>query len=322
MARKKKEDEAQAGEPQQQSQENKETAEQKAENHEHNHDHDHEHEHHDAEAEAKKKAEEEALAKRKQTYAGKKVEPGAILKLDVYARTVDEIPVTFIASNDTDAKELPNYDPKRHYHPDFYTVGETIDLPLKVKEKIDASNYFDEFELVLEPADAYGVRKGDLVKQLNAKKVEKELGKEIRVGMTYTDKETQQTGTIIRNNQGRCLVDFNHPLVDRKCMFKVKIIDAYVTPEEKIQGIFAKNGLADIEYTMNSETKDIEVIVPDALKFNQQWIQQGWQIKFMLSMDLQRNCGVNDVKFAEIYKNFSKNLPKTEEKPAEGEKKE
>lgn len=303
MSAKKKTEEAQEAE----------SSEHEEHNHDDGHDHAHGHPEPSEEEKAKIKAKEEAEKKRKEKYTGKKVENGAILKMDIYAKTVEERPITFIACNDTDAKELLDYDPKKFYHPQYYTVGENVDLPLKVKEKIDASNYYDEFELELEPADAYGVRKGDLVKQLNSKKIEKELGKEIRLGMTYTDRDTQMTGTIIRNNQGRALVDFNHPLVDRKCKFKVKILDVFAEADEKIEGTLAKNGMDEFEYTFDEETKNMEIIIPDNLKFNQQWMQDGWRIKFMLSMELQRNAGINDLKFSEIYKNFSKDLPKPAE---------
>ncbi|MEM4272469.1 MAG: peptidylprolyl isomerase [Candidatus Bilamarchaeaceae archaeon] len=102
----------------------------------------------------------------------------------------------------------------------------------------------EERSLNLGPKEAFGERKRNLVRimplsEFAKHKVEPKAGLVIHV-----DTDTGRLyGNIKSVNAGRVMVDFNHPIAGQSVSYRVKLIDVFSTPEEKVRSLMEYLGL-------------------------------------------------------------------------------
>jgi FKBP-type peptidyl-prolyl cis-trans isomerase 2 len=266
----------------------------------------------DQAAEAKK---EDKEAERKKALEGQEVQDGDFVKIDIMGKTIEDDPaqnIVFEASNPEDAKLLLNYDPKKAYQyvPELAIVGKKGFVLDKIDENLKGMKFFEEKILDLEPKDAYGERKGENIEKMNAKLFKKDMGEDPKPGATYRDKKKNRQGTVIRVAQGRCIIDYNHPLAGKKIQYKVKIVDKIEGIENQVNGFIERRfpGMPPQLFNFKHEVaeKVAEVEIPQFLELQVQG-QNLFYMKYGLSMDLQEYIpDVETVRFTQVFKKFAK----------------
>jgi len=265
-----------------------------------------------AKAEAEKKAKD--AEKRKKKLAKETVKEGDMVYVDVLGKTIEDDPkrvLVFQASNPEDAQLLPNYDPKKadQYTNDLAIIGKKGFLTDKIDDAIKAGmKYFEEKVIQLEPADAFGVREGSKIEKVNAKQFMKDMeGEKPHPGSTYRDKKGR-TGTVIRADQGRLLVDFNHPLAGKRVEYRIKVTEKVEGFENQVKAFLARRlgGMQSIAEMFKLEhdnaTKTLEIEVPQMVMFQLAQQQGGIYFKMGTAMDLQEHLEeVGTVKFVEKF---------------------
>ena len=83
----------------------------------------------------------------------------------------------------------------------------------------------DEFDVVVEPVDGYGLRQDDQVRRLSKKYFAQP--KRLKPGMqtTLQTEDGQRTVTVIKVGGKVVDVDLNHPLAGQRLRFRVKIAE-------------------------------------------------------------------------------------------------
>ena len=266
----------------------------------------------DEEKEAK--ATQEALQKK----LGKsKVKKGDWVFVDVLGKTIEEEEkqgFVFQASNPEDAKLLPNYDPKKmeQYVPELAIIGEKGFLLDKIDEAILADKgmkFFEEKVISLEPVDAFGEREGKKYEKINARQFSKDMeGEKPQKGSIYKDKKGR-SGTVLRADQGRLLVDFNHPLAGKKVEYHIKVTDKIEGFENQVKTLLTRRlgGMQQLKdefiLTMDKATQTLEIEIPQMLMFQLAQQQGGIYFKMGTSMDIQEHFkDIEVVKFSEVFK--------------------
>ncbi|MHA1777384.1 MAG: hypothetical protein DRO88_03135 [Promethearchaeia archaeon] len=260
------------------------------------------------------KEKKEVLEARKKELSEQTVQKGDMVYVDILGRTLEEDSsrnIVFQASNPEDAKLLPNYDPQKtdQYTPELAIIGEKGFLMDKIDEAIaDGVKFFEEKVIQLEPEDAFGIREGKKIEKVNQKQFIKDMnGEKPYPGATYRDKKGR-TGTVLRANQGRLIVDFNHPLAGKKVEYRIKVIDKIEGFENKIRALLVRR-LGGMESLRNEfkiihdeTTKTLEIEIPQMLMFQLAQQQGGIYFKMGASMDIQEYFkDIDVVKFSEVF---------------------
>ncbi len=187
---------------------------------------------------------------------------------------------------------LPNYDPKKAYQyvPDIAIVGKKGFLLDKIDEALKGMKYFEEKVLDLKPKDAFGERKGDNLEKMNAKLFKKDMGKDAKPRAVYHNKKKNRQGTVIRVEQGRCIVDYNHPLAGKKIQYKINVVDKIEGIEEQVNAFIERRfpGMPPKLFNFKQDVaeKTAEIEIPQFMELQVQG-QNLFYSKYGLSMDLQ-----------------------------------
>ncbi|MHA1601814.1 MAG: hypothetical protein ACTSUI_02290, partial [Promethearchaeota archaeon] len=206
---------------------------------------------------------------------------------------------------------LPNYDPKNaaQYTNELAIIGKKGFVEDKIDEVLKSGiKFFEEKTIELEPEDAFGNREGNKIEKVSEKQYKKDMkGERPYPGAPYNDKKGRH-GTILRAAQGRCLVDFNHPLAGRKVSYRIKVTDKIDGFENRAKALLARRlgnqmAMADLFIIKHEkDTKTLEVEIPQMLVFQLAQQQGGIYFKMGASMDMQENLDdVDTVKFVEVY---------------------
>ncbi len=270
--------------------------------------------------EAEKKNKEEA--ERKEKLKGQKTSNGDMVMVDILGTTLEEDEshnMIFQASNPEDAKLLPNYDPKNvdRYVNDLAIIGKKGFLEDKIDAIMkDGLEFFTKKEVILEPIDAFGEREGKKIEKVNQKQFMKDMnGEKPYPGAQYKDKKGR-SGTVLRANQGRLIVDFNHPLAGKKVKYSITVTDKIEGFENQCQALLSRRlggvqtlgEMFKIDHDKKSKTLEIEI--PQMLTFQLAQQQGGIYFKMGVSMDLQENLpDVDTVKFVEVFKKTPAPVP-------------
>ncbi len=273
----------------------------------------------EAETEEEKKKREEAEQKAKEEAERKEklkiveIQDGDMVMVDILGKTVEEDGegVIFQASNPDDAKLLLNYeeDKKDQYMNELAIIGKKGFLQDKIDETIKGGmKFFEEKTIELSPDDAFGKREGNKIEKVSAKKFMKDMeGEKPYRGATYRDKKGR-TGTVIRAAQGRCLVDFNHPLAGKTVSYRIIVTDKIEGFDQRAKALLARRLGGRTEFAeefkidLDEDTHTLEIEIPQMMMFQLAQQQGGIYFKMGSAMDMQENLdGVETVKFVEVF---------------------
>ncbi|MHA1612960.1 MAG: hypothetical protein ACTSYU_12960, partial [Promethearchaeota archaeon] len=252
-----------------------------------------------------------------------KVKKGDWVFVDIMGKTIEEEEknnIVFQASNPEDAKLLPNYDDKKadQYVNELAIIGEKGFLMDNIDEAISDGKlkFFEEKVIKLEPVDAFGIREGKKIEKVNAKQFIKDMdGEKPYPGATYRDKKGR-SGTVLRANQGRLIVDFNHPLAGKKVEYKVIVTDKIEGFENQVKTLLVRRlgGMQSLKdefiLTTDKSTQTLEIEIPQMLMFQLAQQQGGIYFKMGVSMDIQEHFKeIEIVKFCEVFKRTPSPVP-------------
>ena len=150
-----------------------------------------------------------------------------------YTGKIIDLNQVFDTTDDKIAKKEEIFNEKMNYGPVVVCIGERHLLP-GLDKKVEGKETGKEYELKLEPEEAFGKKSAKLLKLVPAKvfkqqQIQPMTGLEINVdGMP---------GIIRSVSGGRIIVDFNHPLSGKELLYKIKINKIIKDKKEKLSNL-------------------------------------------------------------------------------------
>ena len=150
-----------------------------------------------------------------------------------YTGKITDLNQVFDTTDDKIAKKEEIFNEKMNYGPVVVCIGERHLLP-GLDKKVEGKETGKEYELKLEPEEAFGKKSAKLLKLVPAKvfkqqQIQPMTGLEINVdGMP---------GIIRSVSGGRIIVDFNHPLSGKELLYKIKINKIIKDKKEKLSNL-------------------------------------------------------------------------------------
>ena len=234
---------------------------------------------------------------------------GDIIRWEFEAWVVEDgEEILFDTTKEDLAKEHGIHDPNIKYGPMVSVVG--VGRLIKgIDEKLLKARVGKEYEVVIEPKDAYGERDPKLVKihsyrELARQKIEAEVGKEVVIN--------NKRGRIVTVTPGRVVVDYNHPLAGKTLKYRYKVVERIEDDAEKVRAIIEMDYGKDVDkFGIEIQGDEITIELPDVCKYDSNWAIA----KYAIVGDIRDYVGNKDIKFIEVYPK------KEEEKKKRGRKK-
>ncbi|MCX8173821.1 MAG: hypothetical protein N3F63_04345 [Thermoplasmata archaeon] len=246
-----------------------------------------------------------------------------LLNSDMYVYTAENTETLVMTTSRELAEKEKIFSPEMNYKPEVVCFGRTKLLP-KVEEVLRNAETGKTYEIVLEPADAYGERKAELIRTFPLNQVlnlpEFRDGREtLEVGKTITIRDengVQREGKIVTVTAGRVRIDFNHPYAGKKVKFKMKVEKALHTETEKIGGLIEMVYGTNEGFEVEVHGVDAKIKVPERAILDLKWVTA----KARLILEIKQRFKTRKVIFTEEYL-LRKEEEKKEEKQPETEKK-
>ncbi len=219
-----------------------------------------------------------------------------------YTGRLKDSGMIFDTTDEKTAKDNEIFNEKGKYGPVTVCVGEQhvikgLDHDLEGKE-------MGEFEVVLQPEDAFGKKDAKLVQLISTAKFKKQ-GIQPQPGLQVNI--DGYMGLVKTVSGGRTLVDFNHPLSGQEVVYKYKIIKKVEDKKEKIKALV--NMMVQLDAEVSEKEGKFTVKMPENVPLPEE-AKKIMQDKIKELVDAE----------AEIVKEDKKE--KTEAKPAKEAKKE
>ena len=225
------------------------------------------------------------------------IKNGDFIKLDFIGRL--ESGEIFDLTKEDIAKQEKLYDKNIKYGPVSIIVGEKFLLP-GIEKHIIGTKVGDKKEFVLEPDNAFGKRKPELVNIMPIK-VFKERKVDPKPGM-IVDFGDGKKGRVQSVAAGRVTVDFNHPLAGKKLKYEIEIVDKIIDDKKKISAIFDYVNIKPFDITINNKdviikTNPAKLILP--------------QIKYKISNLIMKYINAEKVVFIDEFEKPKNEIAKT-----------
>ncbi len=199
-------------------------------------------------------------------HLGEVVKKGDFILADVVGKVKNGR--AFYATNKKDAVREKIYEEKKQYTPDLVIVGEKGFLFDTITEDMEKGTWKvgDEKTFDLTAEQSFGKRDGAKIRQMGVREFKKKTGKDAKIGEEYRDPKSGERGYVIRMNQGRVLVDLNHPLAGKEVTYTVKIVDKLSEEKEIFNAFLVKNGpgINPELFKVSRKDKDVEIEIPQA----------------------------------------------------------
>jgi FKBP-type peptidyl-prolyl cis-trans isomerase 2 len=192
---------------------------------------------------------------------------------------------------------------KRKFSPSIVVLGKNQLFPL-LEQAVSAMKLGEEKIIMLEPKDAFGERKKELIKVVPLKQF---LDHKIR---PFPGLIIDADGTPARVQSvsgGRVRIDFNSDLAGKKVEYALKVIKEYKTDSEKAEAFVEKYFAFDEtpHFSFKNETLEVTLLknLPKEIEF----------VKKAFEKELKENLpNIKEVKYAEkdVAKDKSKNAVK------------
>lgn len=144
--------------------------------------------------------------------------------------TKDTVVQLHYTLSDADGSQIES---SHNSHPLLYLHGHQNMLPA-IEAALEGKVAGDQFELVLEPKDAYGERDENAIQSIQVKHLQG--AKKWAPGMTAvveTDHGPRQV-KIVKVGMFKAEVDVNHPLAGKTLTFALQVVDVRAASEEEV----------------------------------------------------------------------------------------
>jgi len=202
------------------------------------------------------------------------------------------------------------------YRPELCIVGSNFLVSGLEKELIDMK-VDSSATIEVQPEDAFGKRDATKIEMIPARALIEETKSKPEVGRRVRYKG--KIGRIISASQGRCRVDFNHPLAGKQLIFDAKVHERLETTDDKLKALVSRRipreDLANFKIEFNEETKDAVVDIPFRLLG-----AEGIDYALLgLASDLWRHMGFEKVQITQTFDFTSKETEGNQEEKSTAE---
>ncbi len=153
-----------------------------------------------------------------------------------YTATIEGTSQVFDTTDEKTAKSANIYNKGARYKPVIICIGENQILKGLDESLIGKNSEERDYEIKLQPEDAFGKKNPKLLQLLSQSSFKKQ-------NITpYPGLQMNIDGIlgIVRTvTPGRVIVDFNHPLAGKKITYKVKVIRKVADDKEKIDSLLS-----------------------------------------------------------------------------------
>lgn len=185
------------------------------------------------------------------------MEKGDVVKIEYVGRL--ESGDIFDLTSEELAKKEKIFNPKARYGDVSILIGANFVLPGLDKE-LETMKVGDEREVTVEPQEAFGKRKPELVKPFPLKSFREEPKPGTMVDFG------EATGRVQTVSGGRVLVDFNHPLAGKKLIYKIKILEKIDGEEKKLSAVMDFFGINCDKVEVSGAQAKIYASAPKPIK--------------------------------------------------------
>lgn len=216
------------------------------------------------------------------------IEEGDIIRVHLTGRVNNHEGPVFQTTEEAVAQEegLNEDGQHAHYDPKLVIVGKKQVLD-GVDEALVGMKVDDEKQVEIESEKAFGPVDNKKRQFMSYREFKKKFKKAPRVGDFIELPKTREQGRVIRNQQGKVLIDTNHMLAGRTVYYTIKVIEKLEGEDAKLMALIEQRltGIPSEEIKINREEKGIlEITIPSNALFYQQF----GLMAYMLSTELQR----------------------------------
>lgn len=183
------------------------------------------------------------------------MEEGSFVYIDLTGK-IRESGEVFETTKEDVAKASGIFNEKFRYKPLLVIVGSKNILP-SLEDVIKGMQVGERKVVELQPKDAFGERREDLVKVFNLS-IFKDQDIEVYPGASVTIGGLP--GRVISVSGGRVKIDFNHPLAGKTLVYEVEVKEEIKDTIEKISAIVTfYSGLGKDEFSLKVNGKVVEI---------------------------------------------------------------
>ncbi|MDI6806692.1 MAG: peptidylprolyl isomerase [Candidatus Aenigmarchaeota archaeon] len=187
------------------------------------------------------------------------MEEGNFIYIDLIGRVKDTGEI-FETTKEDVAKQEGIFNKRFKYKPLLQIIGSKALVP-GLENTIKSMQVGEKRIIELEPKDAFGERRDELIKLFNIAMF-KERGIDPFPGASVTINGLP--GRILSVSGGRVKVDFNHPLAGKPIIYEVEVKEEIKNLEEKIPAIIsAYSNLEKDEFSTKIQEKVVEIDTKD-----------------------------------------------------------
>jgi FKBP-type peptidyl-prolyl cis-trans isomerase 2 len=149
------------------------------------------------------------------------------------------------------------------YRPELCIVGQNF-LVQGLENALIGMEIGSTATIEVQPEDAFGKRDSAKIERIPAKALIEETKTRPEVGKRVSYKG--KVGRIISAAQGRCRVDFNHPLAGKELVFEVTVRERLETTEDKLKTLISRRipqvDISEFKIAFDEELKDAKIDIP------------------------------------------------------------
>lgn len=231
---------------------------------------------------------------------GKHMKKGDIVYMESDGWVADSNELVY-TTNEELAKKHNIYDEKQKYGPRPVIIGSGR-LIKGLEEALLEAEVGKEYEVIVPPEKAYGLRKAEDVIIQSIDKIrrlpqfrEGKATPEVGMEVFYRGR----VGRIVSMTAGRVRLDFNHPLAGKPLKYKYKIIKKVEDTKEKIKAIIELDfgGSEDFKITLKKSGTEVDITLPEVCKYSADWSLA----KLKIVSDLRQYLDLKVIRFIEVY---------------------
>lgn len=147
-----------------------------------------------------------------------------------YTGKLNDPEIIFDTTDEKTAKEAGLHNPKMKYGPVVVCIGQG-QLIQGLDKAAEGKELGKEYETDINPEDAFGKKRGDLMKLVPLSQFKKQ-GVNPQMGMQLNIDGV--VGTVRSISGGRVIIDFNHPLAGKQLHYRFRINKKITDNKEKL----------------------------------------------------------------------------------------
>lgn len=229
------------------------------------------------------------------------MKPGDFVEVDYVGKIRDSGEI-FDLTKEEVAKKEGVHNPKTSYKPVVFIVG--ADFIIKgLDEALRGMKVGEKKTVDVPPAKAFGERKDELIKIIPSSKFKEQNldpfpGSVVNIG--------NMRGRIMSVNGGRVRVDFNHPLAGKTLEYEIEIKSTVKEKDEKVKAVVKYfTGIEEVDVVCKGAEAEINI---------KKDVDVARPVKKIVSDATIKWCGVDKVKFVEVFEKAQPEADSSEKK--------